>query len=205
MKGPEGASELVRAWLEQRIPARLTRLEQLLGLPAGSIPTPGLIVAQDRGPIGLEEWPALLVIPQRMESLELVDVGGDGSELYRAGYRVRVLVWVRADDYDTTDLLRKRYVLAVRETLLERKQLTARPAYGTASPGDSAVRPETFTEDYSDVFVDDAGRTIAGGWVELVVTVLELLDGEADAPTATEVTVAETGDTSAIPQHPALS
>lgn len=209
MRGPEGAATLVCAWLTARIPARLTRLEEVLGLDAGTLPTPGLITAQDRGTIGLEQWPAVLVIPQRMEQLELTDLGSDGSELYRVGYRIRVLTWVRAEDHESTATLRNRYALAIRETLLERKQLTERATFGSGAFGqdtsEAAVRPETITEDYSDTFVDDAGRTIAGGWVELVVTVNELLEGDTAAPAASSITVAETGDTSTIPQHPALS
>lgn len=176
MLGPEGAAERVTAWLTARIPARLRLLETRYELEAATLPDPSLVVDHDTGPLGLEDWPAVLVLPQRLEALAYVD-NVPAGELYRATYSVEVLEWLRADDYETTDELRKRYVLATREALLERKQLEAAPAYGETAAGTFAVDPGSIREDYGPVVVDEAKRTIAGVRLTVNVTVAELLDG----------------------------
>ncbi len=207
MLGPEGAAEHARAWLAERIPARLRVLETRYSLPANALANPTRVLAHEVGPIGLEDWPTVYVLPQRLERLELVDVRGDASEVYRVTYALRVLAWVRADGHQATDRLRKRYALAIREALLERKSLTPAATYGSGDyggDGDTAIDPGSIREDYSDVFTDEAKRTIAGVIIDVNLIVVEVLDGPAALGTVTTVDVQETGDTAAIPPHPAL-
>ena len=212
MLGPEGAGDRVTAWLTTAIPARLRLLETRLGLAASSLPNPALVVGHDTGPLGLEDWPAVIVLPGRLEGLELADTTTDGAELYRARYALEVLAWVRADDYRTTDDLRKRYVLAIREALLERKQLAARQAYGTPAPAGNvfAVEPDSIREDYGPVVTDEATRTIAGVRLDVVVVVAEELAAPAPmgtvnaAPTVTATPQAVDDPVEAVVVHPGL-
>lgn len=195
MLGPEGAGDRVTAWLTARLPARLRALELALGLEAGSLPNPALVAGHDTGPLGLEDWPAVIVLPGRLEGLTLVDHATDGAEVYRSAYAIEVLGWLRADDYKTTDDLRKRYVLAIREALLERKQLATRQAYGAPAPADAgtfAVDPESIREDYGPVVTDEARRTIAGVRLDVTVTVVEELGAPAPMGTVTTATVTAT-------------
>lgn len=208
MLGPEGAAEHAREWLADRIPARLRVLEARYALPAGSLADPAKVLAHEDGPLGIEDWPAVYVLPQRLEGLTLSDIRPDGSEVYRCVYALRVLAWVRADDHDTTDQLRKRYALAIREALLERKSLTPAATYGSGDYGtaaeDNTVVPSSIREDYSDVFTDQAKRTIAGVFVDVQLVTIETLDGPPALGVVGEVDVRETADTATIPPHPAL-
>lgn len=203
MQGPEGAARHARTWLATRIPARLRVLEARYGLEAGSLADPAQVLDHERGPIGVEDWPAVYVLPLRQEGMTLVDVRDDASEVYRVVYALRVLAWVRADSYATTDQLRKRYALAIREALLERKSLAPAPTYGAGDYGtageDTVVDPSSIREDYSDVMVDTAKRTIAGVDVTVNLIVTEVLDGPA------ALGVAEVLDVTELPEHPALS
>lgn len=205
MLGPEGAAAHAVAWLAERIPARLRLLEGRYALPVGELADPAKVLDHEDGPLGLEDWPAVYVLPQRLESMALVEVNADASEAYRCVYALRVLAWVRADSYAATDALRKRYALAIREALLERKTLTPAAAYGSGSFGapveDNAVDPSSIREDYSDVMVDEAGRTIAGVWVDVSLITLETIGGPAPLGVAEDVEV--TPD--ALPPHPALT
>ena len=191
MRGPEAVATVLTARLAVAIPARLRVAETRLGLPVGALPNPQRLVDYDAGPIPLESWPAVYVLPQRMTRLTLIENTLDG-EHYRARYPVRVLAWVRADGYQPTDLLRKRYALAIREALLDRRALA-----GGATEREVAVDPTTITEDYSEVMVD-AGRTIAGTWLDVDVTAVEVLD----PPTA--LGVVNTKTVTAVAKHPAL-
>lgn len=200
MQGPEGAAARAAGWLTARIPARLRLLETRLGLEANSLANPAQVLDHERGPIAVEDWPAVYVLPLRLEGLTLVDVEEDAGETYRATYALRVLAWVRADSYATTDALRKRYALAIREALLERKALkVAESTYVGDPDADLAVNPDSIREDYSDVLVDDAKRTIAGVDVTVTVTVTERIAGPAGLGSANALEVTE------LPPHPALS
>lgn len=204
MIGPEGCADHTVAWLAERIPARLRVLETRYQLAAGTLPDPVLVAAQERGQLAIEDWPSVFVLPQRTRSQRLTEVRPDGSEVYRVRYMLRILSWVRSDGYATTDQLRKRYVLAVREALLERKQLAPAPTYGDGDFGtqvsDVVVVPESMREDYSDVMTDEAGRTIAAAFIDVDVDVEEVLDGPAALGTVETTEV----DTAALPPHPAL-
>lgn len=208
MRGPEGVSDHMAGWLTDRIPARLRVLEARLDLPANSLADPAKVRAHEDGPLGLEDWPAVYVLPQGLRAMDLVEVRSDASEVYRSTYGVRVLAWVRADGYAATDQLRKRYVLAIREALLERKALTPQPTYGSGDYTDGepevAVQPASIREDYSDVFTDDAARTIAGAWLDVDVTLVEVLDGPTALGVAELVDVTLAADTAGVPPHPAL-
>lgn len=201
MQGPEYTAARAAAWLRTRIPVQLRRLEDRLDLDAGSLADPAQVLDHERGPLGVEDWPSVFVLPLRLEGLDLVENQPDGSELYRAAYSVRVLAWVRADDYATTDTLRKRYALAIREALLERKTLKLNGVTYAGDPhADLTVDPRTIREDYSDVLVDDARRTIAGVDVTVTIRVLERVD-----PPPALGTVLTTQATALPLVHPALS
>lgn len=196
MIGPEGAADLAVAWLTSRLPTRLRILESRYELDANSLPDPAQIAGQERGPLSLEDWPSVFVLPQGTRSQRLTEVR-EATEVYTVRYRLRVLVWVRADSYPTTDQLRKRYVLAVREALLERKQLAAAGAVEV----DASVVPDTMREDYSDVMTDEAARTIAGAFIDVDVDIEEYL---APPPPLGVVATPPEVDTAALPPHPAL-
>lgn len=197
MHGPEDTARRAADWLRDRIPARLRIIEARLGLAAGELADPAQVLDHERGPIGIEDWPSVYVLPLRTGGMRLVDVEDGGAEQYLTTYTLRVLAWVRADGYEATGRLRFRYALAIREALLERKTLTLNANVTAGDPdSDLAVDPGSLVEDYSDVMVDDASRTIAGVDVTVTVTVRELLE----PPPPLGVV-----DTTAVAVHPALS
>lgn len=201
MDGPEGAAKRAADWLYGRLPARLRIIEARLALPAASLADPSQVLAHERGPIGLEDWPSVFVLPLRTIRLELVDVEEGGGETYLVTYALRVLAWVRADDYEATDRLRHRYALAIREALLERKSLKLGTGVVQGDPhADLTVDPSSIREDYSDVMTDDAARTIAGVDVTVNVTVREVLAAPPAVGTVLTTTIRE----ASLPTHPSL-
>lgn len=192
MIGPEGAAQLVSTYLEARLPVQLAAVRARLAVAASALPDPGLVLPVDKLRLGVEDYPAVLVEVQRLRRLIRVDVDA-GRELYAGVYPVRTLMFVRGDDQLDTDLVRKRYVLAVREALLSRRQLTG------LDPGPTGivVDPLSLAESYSPTMTDDAGATIQGAYVDVDVTVRE--DLEPDAPLGTATTLE--ADTRLLP-HP---
>ena len=193
MNGPEGAAELIRGWLETAVPRRLAIIEARL--PAGTppVPRPALVAAEDRGPIGIEWWPAILCLPTITRRMDFVGAD-DAGEVYRVTYAMQVLAWVRGEDHPATSLLQRRYALAIREAILERKSLRA--TFGR--PSDATIDPASIVEDYSAVTTGEGGATIAGLQVNVDLIVAELVPGPAPVGRADTLTVA------AVP-HPALA
>lgn len=204
MDGPEGTAQLAASWLEERMPARLRIIETRLELGAGKLPDPARVLTEEHGPIAIEDWPSVYVLPQKLDRMDLVDVRDDGTEVYRCRYLTRVLLWVRADGYAATELLRQRYVLATREALLERKQLRAAPEYGSEEwghlVGSIAIDPGSIREDYGPLLTDEAGRTIAGAFLDVAVLNAEVMPAPAAIGEVGTVGV----DTATLPPHPGL-
>lgn len=202
MHGPEDLGKRAAGWLTGRIPARLRIIEQRLDLEPLSLADPAQVLDHERGPIGLEDWPSVFVLPLGTTRTELVDVEDGGAEQYLTTYRMQVLAWVRADSYEATSRLRLRYALAIREALLERKSMTLGNGTVLGNPdSDLAVDPRSIVENYSPVLEDEAKRTIAGVDLTLNVIVRELL--EPPPPYGTVATTAV--DVAPLPVHPSLS
>lgn len=195
MHGPEDVAKRAVEWLTGRIPARLRIIEARLGLEEATLADPSQVLDHERGPIGLEDWPSVFVLPQELVSTDPIDVHPDGAEEYLNTYRTQVLAWVRADDYADTNALRLRYALAIREALLERKSLELGNGLTAGNPHhDLSIDPRTIRESYSPL-IDDEGRTIAGVTVTVNITARELLEPPPALGTVEDTQVAV---------HPAL-
>lgn len=229
MDGPEGAAARLGLWLEHRLPVRLAMVRVRLDLDEAQLPAPAAVLGYDKLTLGVEEWPAVLVVGDQLRRLRLLEVDPiTGAEHYAATYALRVFAMVRGDGELDVDLVRKRYVIAVREALLERKTLGELPPYDAApvaGDGRFAVNPASITESYSDLAPTESGATIAGAWLAVEVTVQEALDpvNETTAPPAAmpgatpapgpgmtehtagelDVAVAVDADTHRLPTHPA--
>lgn len=190
MIGAEGASNLVAEMLADRVPGRLAAIAARTGAAEGTLPPLQLVTASDPGPLGLEQYPALIVMTRSsVPSGQVVEVDDPGRELYRSVYDLRCLLWVRGETYPDTDLSCKRTLLAVRETLLANRDV----GQGTT------VLPGSLREDYSGVFPDPAaGGNLAGAYVDLQVAVEEWLD-----PTTAAVGVVDRVEVRPAAHHPA--
>jgi hypothetical protein len=191
MNGPERATQAITDRLTADLPGRLARMETDLGLPAGALPVPQKIVPRDEWHLGVDDFPAVLIVAQDLVSLTPVDVGDEAGQRYRARYALRAYVWARGDHDADTDLARKRLTLAVRESLL---------ALPSAGVDGLAVEPATIRESYSDVGVDEQTHaTIAAAWIGFDAYQDELITDAAPVGSADALTV----EVGLIP-HPAL-
>lgn len=191
MNGPEGTADAIVELLTAAMPAELAAIAAELNVPPSKLPAPRLVTAQERDLLTLAEWPALFVVVQRLERLRRVDGPNvDGAVPYRARYPVRVFVFVRAGDYEATDLLRKRYVRALRTALFAAQEAVE-------------LDELTYVESYSDIGVDQSKRTIAGAYADFSAEVDELLAVRAGTaapdPDGWAITLADD-----VLPHPAL-
>lgn len=172
MIGPEGASEVVAELVTDRFTAKLDELIVRLDLDAGAeagrgdLPYVNLTVITEPRPLGtftVNEYPIVLVVAQNADRLEEVDRVAGGI-VYLVRYPVRLFLFARGGSFDETDLRRKRYVLALREVLLQAQELLG-------------LDPTSLRESYSDVgpSADKEVRTVAGAFIEATVTIEETL------------------------------
>lgn len=174
------ASDLVVA-LEARVPAKVDELERRLGLDTAEqetpgIPKPQLYADHVRPRLEAHEWPAVLVVGSGTNEPPRLLERGDLEDLWAFAYTLRVYVYARAEGFEDVDRTRKRLLLAIVETLLERP--------GVTGDGAAAVRPGSLRESYSDVLPDDVGRSVGGAYLELVLDVEETLTPTVQLGTA---------------------
>jgi hypothetical protein len=212
MLGPEAVADTLAARLTLKLPAHLAAVRAARGIAAADLPDPAIIEPHDRWRIPLEEWPAVLVDVTALTRLTPARHSDDNSESYIARYPFRVFLWVRHEDDRDVDLLRKRYVLAVRHVLLSRRTLTDPvPAGGGTVEGFAGegpvIDPLALTEDYGPLAQDDASRTIAPAYVAADALVIETIDPVTALGVVTTHRVTATAhspDTADLPPHPAL-
>jgi hypothetical protein len=190
MIGVEGAAALAALRLSESLPAKLAELRTRYGATVDELPDPALVLPREAIDLRIEDYPAVMVIPQEMLGLVRSDVA-EGGESFIARYNLRIYLWARGDHAQATDLARKRLTLAAREVLLTR---------GFLSP-DATTDPTSLAESYSDIGVDrDNAATIAAAYITVDVLIEEDLrpgPGDPDAPIGVAASVTAT-------IHPAL-
>lgn len=177
MRGPEDAIAVVMARLEA-MPAKLAALAIRLGVDPATLPAPALILDVDQPEI--DSWPALTCVEREIPRVDELDRGVDDgvAQEWRVAYGLRVYGWVRGQEFADTATLRRRYVLALLELLLES------PSLGDAVGARFA--PSSLRFNFTDVGVDaTSARSIAALYVDLEVTLDEVLAFPAIAQAAT--------------------
>lgn len=187
MRGMTGAASDLTDTLRARVPAKVDELERRLGLDTAEqvtpgIPKPALYADHARPRLEAHEWPAVLAVAQGTAEAPVVLERGALEDLWRFVYRLRVYVYVRDDGFGAVDQTRKRLMLAMVETLIERPSVTG--------DGATVVRPGSLRESYSDVLPDDVGRSVGAAYLEL-----DLEAEETVTPTVSAGTVATTEPT----------
>lgn len=209
MYGPEVAADRLAARLRDRLPGQLAALADDLDAADGDLPPPALIEPHDRmRPLGIEEWPAVFVVVTGVAGVRSAR-RDDAGEAFAVRYPFRVYLWLRHESDTAVDLLRKRYVLAVREVLFARRallaaELAANRTYLPDAAAGPYVDPLALREDYAPLALDDAGRTIAAAYLEAELLAAELVAAPPSLGTVDEGLVAAAADTAGIPPHPAL-
>lgn len=172
MLGIDGAASVVGSTLAANLPAKITELETRLNLVAGTIGQPGRIEEYPQPPetLALSDYPAVMVDALETMSLMPLDIV-NGNLSYLGRYSLRTYVWVRDQEFSNVALKVRRYMLGVREVLLNNQGLMTTGA---------RVDDSTFKESYSDVASDDK-RAIAAAFLEFQVTLEELLTSPPEA------------------------
>jgi hypothetical protein len=184
MIGPEGAAQAVGARLALGLADQLAALEAAWGpAPLGppepdtNLPPvgPKLIAVGDRSRLEPQEWPAVLIVLQRMGGSRLAEVLDDGTKVFAHRYVLRTYGFAHSQDWDAAALGANRLTVAMRLLFLAAPRLD----------DDHVVDVTSLAESYAEVgSVRGTGRSVSRAHLELAVDALEPLSpsvaGRAD-------------------------
>lgn len=171
MLGAEGVSSAIIQKIRDNAEGKIAQLRARYGAAADVLPMPAALYTTDQDVLSIENYPAIICTTVdttgRIGNRQL---SSDGEvDVYQYKYRMRVFVYVTGHDYTDTDLLRKRFVLALREILLTNLILVDEAGQY------ALMEPNSVKESYSDVASNAASQLLAGAYLELEVTTAESL------------------------------
>lgn len=170
--GAEGVSTAIVKKIRAHAPGKITQLRTRYKADKATLPMPASLYSTDKDVLSIEAYPTIICTTVdttgRIGNRQL---SSDGEvDEYQYKYRMRIFVYVTGTDHADTDLLRKRFVLAVKEILLTNLILV---------DGDgqyALMEPNSIKESYSDVGANEAKQLLAGAYLEFEVTTSESLD-----------------------------
>lgn len=182
MWGPEGVTRAVRRNLLAALPAQTDALRAKYGVGPAELPGVKAVYSVPREFAEIGEYPVVMLSAMETEGqldTRQIEAGPDYDE-FSLLYRVRALVFCMGNDYEATELLTQRTILAVRQSLLVNKR------YGDPEGGDGAVLDSRrLRESYAETTASSGGH-LGGGWVEIGVRSTErLYTGIETTPVAT--------------------
>lgn len=201
--GPDAAASALAGYLDAVVPAHLAALRAAVSVGADVLPDPRVVTSAELSNLGVENWPAILAVPERLESLDLVDMDG-GRPTYVATYLVGVESYVRGVGFEATGRLNRWYAAAVRSALLSSRTLRA-PGASSAGPA-PRVEVESIREEYAPAAEATRGRTIASSRITLRLSIEErtLIPPGTGAVADVDVDVEAVGPATPL-IHPALA
>lgn len=181
LAGCEPVLAALKARLEAGLPAERQLFEDAQGPPtpppddpdeADIWRLPGLYATEGRYNLQPDDYPAILVVPQRSLPTRIVDFH-EGRATRIVPWVVRTWVLCRHWGYPEVQAVRNRLAVVVEQTYLRRLHLNAT----------MAIVAGGWTSSYSDVDVDDDdSRSYAGWWLEMIVESTEHLGDPQLAP-----------------------
>ncbi|ALY09666.1 hypothetical protein SEA_JKERNS_13 [Arthrobacter phage JKerns] len=193
MLGSEAVTRALVRQLREMMPARLNMLRARYGATLTQLPDFALIEPDELDIMSLDEYPALFVVPVNTSGRQdnkQTDQSGTFDE-YSFVYNVQVYIYARGDDYKSTSLRTKRYMLAARECLLARKSILE-------GVENLSIEPRTIQESYSAIGkVPDGNKFIGGGYIDVQIVSEErvespLVDVEVEIEHETHVHMPKT-------------
>lgn len=199
--GADDAAATLAAFLRVAVPAMLTNDRTARSLSLADLPDPKLITSSELPEIPVDSWPAIVAVPERVEQVRAVGYGETGHLEYDVQYRVAVECYVRAQGFEATGRMNRRYAAAVRAALLANRTLKL-PQWSAARP---RIDAESYVEEYTPTFEASRGRTIASSRATFTLRQLEAtVLPDAGQVATTHIDTVRVGPTSPMPVHPAL-
>lgn len=172
MYGHEGVARDLKRRMETRVPARLNATRIAKGATLAQLPNPVHVRPHFIPNLDVDDYPAICVTELDTPT-GLTGARGVHQEMaftsYIYRYPFRVFVYVRGADYGDTELQLKRYLTAMRESLLENTVLT--------NNDDAVVHidPSTITENFYPP-EEDATKVLGAGYLGVVLESEEIIN-----------------------------
>lgn len=194
MIGAHGVIRAVADRLNEALPGKVDAIRERHGYSEWELPDPAPALPYMPEITTIGDFPAILVTYQEMQqedSTLTTPESGAFTEMYVFVYQVEVYIICRSDSYESTEVQTEIMESAVRETILQRKDISP----DTLADGESIViNPVKVASQPSDVVPDGSSRFVGAVVVNFPVKVNE----------AVESPFASRGVAESIPVHPAL-
>lgn len=172
MYGHEGASRDLTRRMKSRLPARLASIRIEKTATVEQLPNPGLVRPHFVPDLDLTDYPAICITELDTPS-GLTGSRGITSDMqydqYTYRYPFRIWVYIMGKTYGDTELLLKRYLTAVRESLLEDRVLA------DTDEASVIIDASTIVEAF-DVPDETATQVLGVGYVGLVLESTEVIN-----------------------------
>lgn len=174
MLGAEGISRALFRRVRDVLPGRLALMRAATGATLHQLPDPAQLEPDEVDVASIEKFPLVFCyVPDTTGKLDSrqTDMTADYDE-YSYRYNVQIYAYVVGDDYRATSLQMKRYVLALRETMLVDKGIHPEDDGGNYAE----IDPATMRESYSTVGQAASKKLIAGAFLDFQIVSHERLD-----------------------------
>lgn len=176
MGGVDATMAVLRAFLADRLPKVLTRLDDRYGPPVtpADLWRPPQTYSDTHDPLLQPgDYPAVLTLPQSIETVEVAEQVDGGTALI-VPYRIRILELVRQPTADDAVRARNRLVTATVQALLERPSLRTDAEVDAGTPALRHWVPTGWRASFSDVGVDENDTdNYAGAFLDVTVNSYE--------------------------------
>ncbi len=164
MIGRAGAISALATRLGEALPVKTPQLRDRYEVDAETIPDFAEIHANQAGPLGIDQYPALELVDGPDRPWEDFETTPSGPS-WVVPYGVTLWLWVMGYGAAHTALVRRHLTTAVHEVLAARQQITPQVR----------VMPRTIRTAPSDLATADSAEFLAGMRIELVLRVQESL------------------------------
>lgn len=174
MLGAEGISRALYRRVRDVLPGRLALLRTRYGATLHQLPDVGALEPDEVDVASIEKFPLVFVnLPDTTGKLDARQTDMEsGHDEYSYRYNVQLYAYVVGDDYRSTSLQIKRYVLALREAVLVDKAIHPFDADGNYAE----IDPATMRESYSQVGNGGSSKMIAGAFLDFQIVSHERLE-----------------------------
>ena len=181
MYGHEMVSRDLTRRLKARLPERLNSIRLQRQATLLALPDPHKVLPYFLPDIDIDGYPTVCVTeldtPNGITGAQEIRRGTRfDSYVYR--YPFRIWVYLRSVDYGITELMLKRYLLAVREVILEDLVLTDNDeAY-------VVFEPDTLSENFDSPMEDERRQVLGVGFIGVVLESVEIINLAREDPRA---------------------
>lgn len=200
--GAAAAADVLVAYIEAELPAMLAKARTAYAVALEALPDPKLVTSAELPEVPVDAWPAVMVVPERLIGLNGADINPSGQTVYTARYRLAIETYVRAQGFEATGAMNRRYASTIAALLVRDPTCKVSNVWAASYP---RIDVTTIEANYLPTVSLSASRTIASSRTSFELTLLECPAALGHDPALVATTHVDSkiiGPTVPMPTHP---